>query len=101
MSNMRVIPFGWKCLVDYPDTYMIGFSRRYPSILVYSASVLSTQIALLQGMPEAWARLLTDSQISKQEQQQNPQAVLDALKYYTQGESSGQKWLQYDMSKEK
>ncbi|CAP33240.2 Protein CBR-PAK-1 [Caenorhabditis briggsae] len=49
------------------------------------------------GMPEAWARLLTDSQISKQEQQQNPQAVLDALKYYTQGESSGQKWLQYDM----
>ncbi|UMM41912.1 hypothetical protein L5515_017957 [Caenorhabditis briggsae] len=50
------------------------------------------------GMPEAWARLLTDSQISKQEQQQNPQAVLDALKYYTQGESSGQKWLQYDMN---
>ncbi|CAB3400381.1 unnamed protein product [Caenorhabditis bovis] len=49
------------------------------------------------GMPEAWARLLTDSQISKQEQQQNPQAVLDALKYYTQGEQSGQKWLQYDM----
>ncbi|CAD6194298.1 unnamed protein product [Caenorhabditis auriculariae] len=50
------------------------------------------------GMPEAWARLLTDSQISKQEQQQNPQAVLDALKYYTQGEPSGQKWLQYDMN---
>ncbi|CAI2357184.1 unnamed protein product [Caenorhabditis sp. 36 PRJEB53466] len=48
------------------------------------------------GMPEAWARLLTDSQISKLEQQQNPQAVLDALKYYTQAEG-GQKWLQYDM----
>ncbi|VDM62726.1 unnamed protein product [Angiostrongylus costaricensis] len=50
------------------------------------------------GMPSAWARLLMESQISKQEQQQNPQAVLDALKYYTQGENgSQQKWLQYDM----
>lgn len=52
-----------------------------------------------QGMPSAWARLLMESQISKQEQQQNPQAVLDALKYYTQGENgTQQKWLQYDMS---
>ncbi|KAJ1367356.1 p21 protein (Cdc42 Rac)-activated kinase [Parelaphostrongylus tenuis] len=51
------------------------------------------------GMPSAWARLLMESQISKQEQQQNPQAVLDALKYYTQGENgSQQKWLQYDMN---
>ncbi|VDL76557.1 unnamed protein product [Nippostrongylus brasiliensis] len=50
-------------------------------------------------MPSAWARLLMESQISKQEQQQNPQAVLDALKYYTQGENgSQQKWLQYDMN---
>ncbi|PAV61573.1 hypothetical protein WR25_03125 isoform I [Diploscapter pachys] len=47
------------------------------------------------GMPAAWARLLMDSQISKQEQMNNPQAVLDALKYYTQGETGGQKWLQY------
>lgn len=46
-------------------------------------------------MPAAWARLLMDSQISKQEQMNNPQAVLDALKYYTQGETGGQKWLQY------
>lgn len=54
---------------------------------------------MFQGMPSAWARLLMESQISKQEQQQNPQAVLDALKYYTQGENgSQQKWLQYDMS---
>ncbi|ETN70700.1 kinase domain protein [Necator americanus] len=51
------------------------------------------------GMPSAWARLLMESQISKQEQQQNPQAVLDALKYYTQGENgTQQKWLQYDMN---
>uniref|UniRef100_A0A8R1IC83 non-specific serine/threonine protein kinase n=1 Tax=Caenorhabditis japonica TaxID=281687 RepID=A0A8R1IC83_CAEJA len=48
-------------------------------------------------MPEAWARLLTDSQITKKEQQDNPQAVLDALKYYTQGVPTHQKFLQYDM----
>lgn len=45
-------------------------------------------------MPPMWAQLLQSAQISKQEQQQNPQAVLDALKYYTQADSSQQKWLQ-------
>uniref|UniRef100_A0A1A7Z6K5 non-specific serine/threonine protein kinase n=1 Tax=Iconisemion striatum TaxID=60296 RepID=A0A1A7Z6K5_9TELE len=34
------------------------------------------------GMPEQWARLLQTSNISKSEQKQNPQAVLDALKFY-------------------
>lgn len=33
-------------------------------------------------MPEAWARLLQASNISKQEQSKNPQAVLDVLNYY-------------------
>lgn len=37
---------------------------------------------LAQGMPEAWARLLMASNISKQEQKSNPQAVLDVLKWY-------------------
>lgn len=45
-------------------------------------------------MPPMWAQLLQSAQISKQEQQQNPQAVLDALKYYTQADSTQQKWLQ-------
>lgn len=36
----------------------------------------------LQGMPEAWARLLMSSNISKQEQKSNPQAVLDVLNWY-------------------
>uniref|UniRef100_A0A0K0E0N6 non-specific serine/threonine protein kinase n=1 Tax=Strongyloides stercoralis TaxID=6248 RepID=A0A0K0E0N6_STRER len=48
------------------------------------------------GMPQHWAILLQNSQISKQEQQQNPQAVLDALKYYTQKDNSTQKWLRFD-----
>ena len=33
-------------------------------------------------MPEQWVRLLQQSNISRAEQQENPQAVLDALKYY-------------------
>ncbi|CAH1403616.1 unnamed protein product [Nezara viridula] len=34
------------------------------------------------GMPEAWARLLMNSNISKQEQKKNPQAVLDVLNWF-------------------
>lgn len=34
------------------------------------------------GMPESWARLLQNSNISKTEQKKNPQAVLDVLKWY-------------------
>ena len=34
------------------------------------------------GMPESWARLLVQSNISKEMQLQNPQAVLDVLNYY-------------------
>lgn len=36
----------------------------------------------MQGMPEAWARLLITSNISKQEQKKNPQAVLDVLNWF-------------------
>jgi len=37
---------------------------------------------VVQGMPESWARLLQNSNISKSEQKKNPQAVLDVLNYY-------------------
>ena len=46
------------------------------------------------GMPLHWQDLLQQSKISKQEQQQNPQAVLNALKYYTRQDKSSQKWMQ-------
>lgn len=36
----------------------------------------------LQGMPDSWTKLLSISNISKQEQKNNPQAVLDVLNYY-------------------
>ncbi|XP_042883974.1 serine/threonine-protein kinase PAK 2-like isoform X1 [Penaeus japonicus] len=35
-----------------------------------------------QGMPDSWTKLLSMSNISKQEQKNNPQAVLDVLNYY-------------------
>ncbi|XP_069166136.1 serine/threonine-protein kinase PAK 3 isoform X1 [Procambarus clarkii] len=34
------------------------------------------------GMPDSWTKLLSISNISKQEQKNNPQAVLDVLNYY-------------------
>lgn len=48
-----------------------------------------------QGMPEAWARLLMSSNISKQEQKKNPQAVLDVLNWYDSSskETKGSKYM--------
>lgn len=40
------------------------------------------KVYVQQGMPEAWSRLLMNSNISKQEQKKNPQAVLDVLNWY-------------------
>ncbi|KAJ8685165.1 hypothetical protein QAD02_020958, partial [Eretmocerus hayati] len=47
------------------------------------------------GMPEAWARLLISSNISKQEQKRNPQAVLDVLNWYdsSNNELKGSKYM--------
>ncbi|XP_028994473.1 serine/threonine-protein kinase PAK 2-like [Betta splendens] len=49
------------------------------------------------GMPEQWARLLQTSNISKYEQKQNPQAVLDILKFYD-STSGKQKYLSVSAS---
>ncbi|XP_062849769.1 serine/threonine-protein kinase PAK 2a [Trichomycterus rosablanca] len=47
------------------------------------------------GMPEQWARLLQTSNISKSEQKQNPQAVLDVLKFYDSTGNGKQKYLSF------
>jgi hypothetical protein len=46
-------------------------------------------------MPEAWARLLMSSNISKQEQKKNPQAVLDVLNWFDSSskEAKGSKYM--------
>ena len=48
-------------------------------------------------MPEQWARLLQTSNITKLEQKQNPQAVLDILKFYDSS-SGKQKYLSFSAS---
>lgn len=50
---------------------------------------------VLQGMPEQWAKLLMSSNISKQEQKKNPQAVLDVLNWYDHStkENKGSKYM--------
>ncbi|KAK6633202.1 hypothetical protein RUM43_000766 [Polyplax serrata] len=47
------------------------------------------------GMPEQWAELLMSSNISKQEQKKNPQAVLDVLNWYDNStkESTSSKFM--------
>jgi hypothetical protein len=34
-------------------------------------------------MPEQWSKLLTQSAITREDYQRNPQAVLDVLEFYT------------------
>ncbi|XP_045554934.1 serine/threonine-protein kinase PAK 2 isoform X2 [Salmo salar] len=46
------------------------------------------------GMPEQWSNLLQTSNISKSEQKQNPQAVLDILKFYDSS-TAKQKYLSF------
>ncbi len=43
------------------------------------------------GMPDAWTRLLVASNISREMQQKNPQAVLDVLNYYEHQHGFGAK----------
>lgn len=45
------------------------------------------------GMPEAWAKLLVASNISKEMQLRNPQAVLDVLNYYEQSARHQDKFM--------
>ena len=44
---------------------------------------LSLSLSLIQGMPQAWAKLLQNSGISAAEKKKNPQGVIKALEFYT------------------
>lgn len=53
-----------------------------------------------KGMPNEWARLLKQSEISKEQQLKNPQAVLDILGFYTAtSHKEGNKYM-YSTGKE-
>lgn len=60
------------------------------TIQIFDANqIVFFSLIVLQGMPEAWARLLMSSNISKQEQKNNPQAVLDVLKWFDNTSKQG------------
>lgn len=52
------------------------------------------------GMPDAWRKWLQMANITKAEQQKNPQAVVDVLKFYasTSKTNNGVKFMQYENS---
>lgn len=54
--------------------------ERKPSSTLMTISFFSHLV--FQGMPEQWALMLKNSNISKQEQKKNPQAVLDVLNWF-------------------
>ncbi|XP_014254703.1 serine/threonine-protein kinase PAK 1 isoform X2 [Cimex lectularius] len=55
----------------------------YPTNFEHTVHVgYDTVTGEFTGMPEAWTRLLMNSNISKQEQKKNPQAVLDVLNWF-------------------
>ncbi|XP_058804034.1 serine/threonine-protein kinase Pak [Phymastichus coffea] len=68
----------------------------YPTNFEHTVHVgFDTVTGEFTGMPEAWARLLMSSNISKQEQKRNPQAVLDVLNWYDNSskETKGSKYM--------
>ncbi|CAF0866731.1 unnamed protein product [Rotaria sp. Silwood1] len=51
------------------------------------------------GMPELWSSLLQSSKITKQEQKQNPQAVIDALDFYQHSANKRESKFMYSSCK--
>lgn len=52
-------------------------------------------------MPELWSSLLQSSKITKQEQKQNPQAVIDALDFYQHSAHKRESKFMYSSCKSK
>ena len=53
------------------------------------------------GMPHVWSSLLQSSRITKQEQKQNPQAVIDALDFYQHAAHKRESKFMYSSYKSK
>lgn len=45
------------------------------------------------GLPETWARILTQSNLSMNETKNNPEAVLQVLNFYANSSKNEQKWM--------
>ncbi|KDQ11938.1 hypothetical protein BOTBODRAFT_96695, partial [Botryobasidium botryosum FD-172 SS1] len=44
------------------------------------------------GLPKEWQQLLQESGISRQDQEKNPQAVMEIVKFYQEGRGGGEVW---------
>ncbi|KAL1747586.1 kinase-like domain-containing protein [Schizophyllum fasciatum] len=44
------------------------------------------------GLPKEWQQLLQESGISRSEQEKNPQAVMEIVKFYQEGQGNGEIW---------
>uniref|UniRef100_H3CN31 non-specific serine/threonine protein kinase n=1 Tax=Tetraodon nigroviridis TaxID=99883 RepID=H3CN31_TETNG len=85
---------------DFEHTIHVGFDAvtgEFTRIALLHEARRAGVGKLFDGMPEQWARLLQTSNISKSEQKQNPQAVLDILKFYD-STSGKQKYLSFSAS---
>jgi hypothetical protein len=62
----------------------VGFDPVSGAFTVrHSSPIVRSFTNNLQGMPEQWSKLLTQSAITREDYQRNPQAVLDVLEFYT------------------
>ena len=53
----------------------------------------------MQGLPKEWQRLLNDSGITKKEQEQNPQTIVDIVTFYkdnTEKNADEHVWEKFD-----
>jgi len=64
---------------EFPEKPNISYPTKFTHVVHVGFDPDSGEFT---GMPEAWARLLIHSNISREMQLQNPQAVLDVLNYY-------------------
>ncbi|KIM29230.1 hypothetical protein M408DRAFT_328910 [Serendipita vermifera MAFF 305830] len=74
--------YGWKDDI-YARSPLMGFSN--PVNFVHKIHVgFDPNTGNFTGLPEQWTRLLTSSSITREDYARNPQAVLDALGFYTE-----------------
>ncbi|KAJ9082313.1 Protein kinase, variant 3 [Entomophthora muscae] len=71
----------------YSKTPEMGVSR--PTGFVHQVHVdFDPSSGMFSGLPDEWAKLLSNSAITKEDYTKNPQAVLDVLEFYTEQNKS-------------
>jgi len=82
------------------DSSKLTISRptnfNHPIHVTYNSST-----GAFDGMPELWSSLLQQSKITKQEQKENPQAVIDALDFYQHAAHKRESKFMYSSCKSK